>query len=507
MTDASFTLPPEEAGRLWVQDPIHCPRALPPLASDIWVDMFTSVAMGMDSLVVNGFCYSSPKSMAPGAPPRTPAPGEARRNWETRYLPAIEAAYRTLRDAPLAGRSASEILQTFRELTPIAMEAFNGTILSVQELSPDADRLSDLLEKELGPDGALLAATILHGADSETASIGRDVAKLAEAARATAGIAEAILAHESEGPLASRQEPWAGALRAFLEDHADEVGLWSEIHEPPWSEDPRPLLRLVGATLRAPERQHADASAQALEEARARLRPEALPAFEEAVALGHDYVPIIEHRARLQLKLVGALRRLLVALGDRLAEAGATDSRDDVFLLHSRELEPAAAGELDARALVPARRAEWQRNLGLMPPRTLGMPVAWEMIGAISPMARRMFGAVRIAAPTATVVSGVGASRGIVTGRARVVRSLMEADDLSEGDILICPSTSPPWTPYFSVVAAVVTNSGGVLSHAAIEAREYGIPAVVGTHDATERIPDGTTVQVDGAAGTITLVQ
>ena len=76
---------------------------------------------------------------------------------------------------------------------------------------------------------------------------------------------------------------------------------------------------------------------------------------------------------------------------------------------------------------------------------------------------------------------------------------------IADGDILVCPSTSPPWSPYFAVVAAVVTDAGGVVSHAAIEAREYGIPAVVGTRLGTRRIPDGAMVTVDGSAGTITI--
>ena len=88
---------------------------------------------------------------------------------------------------------------------------------------------------------------------------------------------------------------------------------------------------------------------------------------------------------------------------------------------------------------------------------------------------------------------------------ARVVTSLAEAEELQDGDILVCPSTSPPWSPYFAVVAAVVTDAGGMISHAAIEAREYGIPAVVGTREATRRIPEGATITVDGSAGTVTL--
>jgi pyruvate,water dikinase len=84
-----------------------------------------------------------------------------------------------------------------------------------------------------------------------------------------------------------------------------------------------------------------------------------------------------------------------------------------------------------------------------------------------------------------------------------VIRSLDEADRLQSGDVLVCRSTAPPWTPLFAIAAAVVTDTGGILSHSAIVAREYGIPAVVGTRVATERIPDGARVTVDGNAGEV----
>jgi pyruvate,water dikinase len=80
---------------------------------------------------------------------------------------------------------------------------------------------------------------------------------------------------------------------------------------------------------------------------------------------------------------------------------------------------------------------------------------------------------------------------------------LTEADKLQSGEVLVCPSTAPPWTPLFAIACAVVTDSGGVLSHSAIAAREYGIPAVVGTMVGTHRIPDGATVTVDGAQGIV----
>lgn len=101
------------------------------------------------------------------------------------------------------------------------------------------------------------------------------------------------------------------------------------------------------------------------------------------------------------------------------------------------------------------------------------------------------------------LLKGKGASRGVVTGRARVAFSLEEAEALQPGEVLVCPFTAPSWMPAFTTAAAIVTNQGGVLSHAAIEAREYGIPCVTGTESGTERIPNGATVTVDGLEGTV----
>jgi phosphoenolpyruvate synthase/pyruvate phosphate dikinase len=103
------------------------------------------------------------------------------------------------------------------------------------------------------------------------------------------------------------------------------------------------------------------------------------------------------------------------------------------------------------------------------------------------------------------VIKGNAGSRGIVTGLARVALTLTEAAALQPGEILVCPTTAPPWTPMFATAAAIVTDTGGILSHCAVVAREYGIPAVVGTGVATSRIRTGQRITVDGAAGTVVL--
>jgi len=122
------------------------------------------------------------------------------------------------------------------------------------------------------------------------------------------------------------------------------------------------------------------------------------------------------------------------------------------------------------------------------------------------PMGRffgKFFGGPPPAAEAPDVLKGNAGSPGTVRGPAKVIRSLADAGKLRAGDVLVAETTAPPWTPLFATAAAIVTDSGGVLSHCAVVAREYRIPAVVGTGRATTTIRDGEIVEVDGDAGLV----
>jgi len=104
-------------------------------------------------------------------------------------------------------------------------------------------------------------------------------------------------------------------------------------------------------------------------------------------------------------------------------------------------------------------------------------------------------------------VKGFAASSGVVEGPARVVKSVEEISRVQKGDILVCQVTNPTWAPIFQKIAAAVSDIGGSMSHAAIVAREYGLPAVVGTGNATARIKDGQRIRVDGGRGIVTILE
>jgi phosphoenolpyruvate synthase/pyruvate phosphate dikinase len=120
-----------------------------------------------------------------------------------------------------------------------------------------------------------------------------------------------------------------------------------------------------------------------------------------------------------------------------------------------------------------------------------------------SPRQRKILGVPAEPSQDPNVVSGTGASPGTVHGRATVVRNLSEASKIQSGDILVCEMTMPAWTPLFSTASAVVSDTGGVLSHCAIVSREYRIPCVVGTVVGTSLLKDGMLLTVDGSRGVV----
>ncbi|MBT2588216.1 PEP-utilizing enzyme [Arthrobacter sp. ISL-95] len=105
-----------------------------------------------------------------------------------------------------------------------------------------------------------------------------------------------------------------------------------------------------------------------------------------------------------------------------------------------------------------------------------------------------------------TILIGVGASTGTAHGFARLIHGPDDFTQFQSGDVLVCRTTDPAWTPLFSMASAVVTETGGMLSHAAIVAREFGIPAVLGVRDALDLLADGESLAIDGARGTVTLM-
>jgi pyruvate,water dikinase len=260
------------------------------------------------------------------------------------------------------------------------------------------------------------------------------------------------------------------------------------------------------------------------EEYGALLGDEARKTFEELLALSRRVFPFVEeHKFYCDYWFLTRWWNKVREFGALLERHRVLEDAEDVFHLRRDEVAAAlndlllawaAGGEpLGPKHWPPivARRKELLERLAeWTPPPALGVapeaimdPAVIMLWGItterVSEWARQQDGGVEL--------RGAAASPGTVEGVARVVIDVRQIRDVRDGDILVCPITSPAWAPIFSNVKAVVTDIGGVMSHAAIVCREYGLPAVVGTGRATSQIQTGQRIRVDGSAGTVTLVE
>ena len=170
-----------------------------------------------------------------------------------------------------------------------------------------------------------------------------------------------------------------------------------------------------------------------------------------------------------------------------------------------RDLESALAnGQLRER--VGARRSEVEHFAKISPPPALGTDYGPPPDDPMNRSMMKFFGAPPPPSDAPDVLKGHAGSPGTVRGRARVMHCLDDADKLQRGDVLVAETTAPPWTPLFATAGGIVTDTGGILSHCAVVAREYRIPAVVGTGRATAVIRDGQLVEVDGDSGTVRII-
>jgi pyruvate,water dikinase len=294
-------------------------------------------------------------------------------------------------------------------------------------------------------------------------------------------------------------------LAAFLVLYGHRAVAEIDLGLPRWSEDPSHLLSTLstllaldasaGSTPAAQFQaaaQHAEATA--VELVRRAARRGRLRGLAVRLLLGRarSLAGLREMPKFLLVLLMARARAALAPVAVELAQAGRLEHADDLFFLDMPEVRAALAGE-DQRARVRYRRAEYELELRRRHlPRFLLSDGTEPTLEAAA------------SSTSSAVLRGTPASAGQVVGRARVILEPNGAH-LEPGEILVAPSTDPGWTPLFLTAGGLVMEMGGAMSHGAVVAREYGIPAVVGLAGASERIADGQTIAVDGTTGSVNL--
>ncbi len=548
MTDTTLPVPPEfafewespeEAMRFWTADLMHWPNGISNLSATMDMPAFgrglnkasETLCMpfrSMDFKFIRGYGYMSqvPYSMDPGGMGQRMEAMQGRmmehvpgllERWRTAYEPEV----RSINDDTLKGdyrklsdRDLSQLLDML-----ITKREREGELhfLAVFPAMGAAMMFEQVYTQLLGTPKGGEHFQLLQGFPNKSVEVGDGLWRLAIEARkrpAVLAILRGTAPSATHRALAESAEgkPFHDAVEEFLDVYGWR-GNEMDVAAPTWKEDPTTVYKLIRDYAAREDYNPEDEfrSLVAARQAREKLAfdeigdGEALGMFRQVLAGAQQYLPIQEdHNFWIDQQGVAVQRVPVLEAGRRFAGAGRLDDANDIFLLKFEEAQEALRdGKSRLQGLVEQRRREREENSKVTPPPALGTPPPAD--AEDNPMFAKFFGAPPDENPDPRVINGNGASAGSVTGTARVILSLDHGERLKQGEILVCPATMPPWTPLFALASGVVTDHGGVLSHTAIVAREYRIPAVVGTKVGTALIKDGQTITVDGNAGTVKL--
>ena len=453
--------------------------------------------------------------------------------WREFSHPRYEEVIKDWSAKPVGELSGEELLDGVQTL----LDAGTVYYTAVQSIIPIA-ATSEIsfrayYDKFVRRDGDPPALTFLLGYDSEPIRAEKSLYDLAAWAREVPGLAQAILT-EPTAALAESQRtglPPAGVDPALwqqwhprFQEHLGRFGhaVYNlDFVSPVPADDPSPLLETVKFYLRGHgndphERQRLSAARREDETSRtiARLGPKRRTAFLRLLRWAQGAAPIREDALADVGLAWPLLRGMLFELGRRLVDSTVIAEPADVFWLRHRELRSAVEFGLagaGTQAAVAITGADRPVRAGAVEERKmLWRGQAKAAAPQLLPESRwmeRAFGSMMPAGSPdqpGDIIKGAGASSGRVSAPARVLSGPQDFAAMVPGDVLVARITTPAWTSLFAMASAVVTDVGGPLSHSSIVAREYGIPAVLGTGVATQRLTSGQQITVDGDAGTVT---
>jgi pyruvate,water dikinase len=449
----------------------------------------------------------------------------ARTQWADEAHPHYAQVTAEWTERDLAATPALELLAGARRIVEAAASYYVSVqlVLAVVNLSEAAftTAYNRLIKRKSDPP----ALTFLLGFDSAPILAEKSLYDLAMWARgqdelveylARTGGKEIAAAYEAQSTPPAAGESWGEFTRRLAEDlnRFGHTVYDLDFAKTLPAEEPASLLETlkyyVAGEGRNPYERQATATAareQAAESLLTRLRGLRLRLFRGVLGWAQRSAPLRED----SLADVGlgwpVLRRILREVGRRMVAAGAIADRGEVFWLKWDEVKEAAR-QLDAgqpvgdyRCAIDERRETWQREHAITPPVALPVKGGARILGL--DLSRWM--PARTGQQAGGVIKGFAASPGKVTGPATVIHGPEEFHKMKPGEILVAKITTPAWTPLFALASGIVTDVGGPLSHSSIVAREYGVPAVLGTGVATDRIRSGQRITVDGDGGMVTL--
>ncbi|MDX1252122.1 MAG: pyruvate, phosphate dikinase [Gammaproteobacteria bacterium] len=401
-------------------------------------------------------------------------------------------------------QSDVELIATFNILCD-RLEKFDRPFIMLTAASGAIVALIQVLEKYTGERAMGLANALLAGrANLTSADHGYRLIELAQLARSDAAAMRFLEGDDSPetwDTALPEASPFRCAFQSYLDHYGHRAVYEMDLSNPRWREDPGYLLDCIKhnlasasvATLKATQIQTAEHAWQTVSE---EIPWHTRPVIKKMVKDAAQGAASKELAKSTYVRFFEPIRWVILEMGNRLALRGCIAARDDIFHCAMAEIAAVLNGEWDGAALkelVAERKTLKAEQERLSPP---------DVIIDDQPQ--------QAAIPSRTkghALTGIGVAAGIATGRTRLITSPLEGQRLKSGDVLVAPSTDPAWTPLFLNAAAIVMETGGHLSHGAIVAREYGIPAVVNIAGVMGVVSEEDMLEVDGNQGVVRILE
>jgi len=452
-----------------------------------------------------------------------------RKRWE-QYLEYLEEAVSNLKREDIKKVSKERLLYRLHVLEGLTLDSAKVHFQSQVLAQMLYNALDIFIEKTLffGPDRRTIICTNLVSGLRGNKTVETNIAlwRLSQEVCRDGYIRQIFLSNKPDDTLRALKEDRKASKEFIpkLERFLKRYGHRSPVHNflsPSWFEEPANVFNLIGNYILAPEgfdpvsqrarisRLRKDAEEEvetALKKGVRRIFPLRLMVFRILLGMTRHYMLLRENQQFFVGKCFPLVRMTLLELGNRYVREGLIERPDDVLFFTTTEFKRIESKDYQpemVRELYEKRRAKWKLFDSITPPQFIGgiggstASITWE------PTDRGKY----VSDDAIMVLEGVGGSGGRISGIARVINGPQDFNSLQEGEIIVAPSTNPAWTPLFVTAKGVVTDIGGLLSHGAVVAREYGIPAVLGTGDATKKIKTGQRILVDGNLGRVHILR
>lgn len=437
-----------------------------------------------------------------------------------KYIDELMGHYERLKAADVQKLSDIELREHFQDWLSVYRRSWELHMVAMYSSSYIFMLFEDMCKELLGIDAHdPLFGKLVSGFENRVWQTDRGLWRLAERARGL-GLEQLFLTIQDDDQLLSELGhseaggQWLQELHEFLQEDGWRMPTNYIVSVPSWVEKPslalpdiRRAMAKGGIFVLDQQRVRLVEEREGAEkEVLARVSEDRREWFDKLMRSAQWNSPWNEEHAFYCEDYVNALgRRVTKEIGDRFAQAGVIDGPQDIYCLMPDEIDFQLIPKLDVRPLVRRRREQHEAYRKSEPePPFLGDPAVIPEVVVKDPiLATRVLAMPRVRPELKADLYGSASAPGVAEGVARVIRSQEEFDQVQPGDIMITVETNPVWTPLFGIVGGVVTDAAGLLSHAVIVGREYGIPVVGGTQEATTKIKSGMRIRVDGDTGAV----